>query len=269
VARAEAIAPGDAAWIPAWEPWLPVSALGGGTIGRLLGEAVSRWSDCWLVDRERVVIGAIAEFSAIGADGAETLIADDGLAIRSTEQARIGLARLMLGASSGEKAPTAADRDVLRQLAERCLNDLRQRLAAALGFSGGEWRTEHEPIPLAQAQIYPIGIAGKEPLLELTLSRALAVRAIKRAAAPGAHRSALRPLSDALAGQEVAVSAALGRSELSLNDLAALAPGDVLVLDRDVGAPAPLAVNGTASGGRATIEEAGGALRLTIVKPFS
>jgi flagellar motor switch protein FliN/FliY len=64
------------------------------------------------------------------------------------------------------------------------------------------------------------------------------------AAAPSAPRMPAKPI-DALAGVEMEVTIEVGRTRIPVGELLQLQPGQVLELDREVGAPLDMFINGT------------------------
>jgi hypothetical protein len=258
----------------AWKPWLPPGALAGGAVERVLAEAARRWSDHWFPGRAVFVLGGSQSLQpadpAFEEVGQRTRLLGEDLALLFGEGSRIAVAGLMLDSRIEARTLTPADRDVLHDLADRCLDDLGTHLAAAFGCPPWrDWRpADAAALPFDDAQVFALAVTGDAPLLRLAVSTELVVTLVKKASSPPAAPP-LRPLGVGLARQEVVLSAMVGRSALTLQELAALAPGDVLVLDRAVGEPATLAVDGALKDLRAAIEDVGGQLRLKILKSLS
>lgn len=256
-----------------WKPWLPKDALDSGAVERAVAEVARSWSGKWFRSQTVSVWSESRPFppatAALDKSGSHSRHLGDGLAISFGERERLAVAGLMLDIRVEPNTLTAADREALHDLADRCIDDLCLQLAATLSEAEESgWRSGGVSLPSEDASSYGLRVSGDEPLLRLEVSSDLAVRFIKYAASPPAPPQ-LQPLGAALARQEIALSAMVGRSEIGLHDLAALSAGDVLVLDRDFGAPASLAVDGALTAACASIQEVGGRLHLKIVKPFS
>ena len=76
----------------------------------------------------------------------------------------------------------------------------------------------------------------------------------------------LGTIKAALAPQPVTMAASLGRCALTLADLAGLAEGDVLLFDRKIGAPLPIALDGGNRLGKCTVEQAGDNIQLRLLE---
>jgi flagellar motor switch/type III secretory pathway protein FliN len=194
--------------------------------------------------------------------------ADGGLALALENDSWMVIARMMLDEPADREALTQADEQLVERLAAECVEDLCKRLAAAFGLGRAAWRRgAFDALPFAEACIYAVGPSEKAPAVRVIVARDLVAGIVKSSAKPARKLPPLRPLADALAKQEVALSALVGRCELSLGELSGLASGDVLVLDAATGGDLPLAINGTARSGRCKVEQEEGLLRLKIVKP--
>jgi flagellar motor switch protein FliN/FliY len=103
---------------------------------------------------------------------------------------------------------------------------------------------------------------GTAALLVRVPSPSAPVATPRPAELPSADLGALRPL----AGVEMAVTAELGRTQLSVSELLNLRPGSVIELDRAAGSPVDVLVNGTliARGEVVVVDEEFG-VRLTEV----
>jgi flagellar motor switch/type III secretory pathway protein FliN len=251
--------------------WLPSGAFDGGAIDRLIAETTRTWSEHWFARRLMRGIGESAwleraEFGRMR--DLQLRFADGGLALALEDDAWMLIARMMLDEPAEGEALTAADEQLVERLATECVDDLCKRLAAAFGLGRATWRRgATDALPFAEACVYALGPSEKAPAVRVMVARDLVAGIVKSSATPASKLPPLRPLSEALAKQQVALSALIGRCELSLGELAGLASGDVLVLDSATGGALPLAINGTALSGRCKVEQEAGQLRLKIVKP--
>ncbi len=250
-----------------WKTWLPAGALGG-RIDRLLAEMLRSWSEAWFCNERTGPLGeiAVAARSGFPPGGGRWRSLDEGLALAIPEQAAGRLARIMLEAPPGSAPYSGSDRQVIEQLAAGCIDDLCARLArlARLGPEA-RWRAgDARPDELAGWLLCDIGVERREPLVRLFIEPGLAARLVKAGLPPSPPTNPLQPVPAGLARQSVGLSAFIGRCELTLADLAGLAEGDVIVLDREVDGAVDLAVDGRPVDGRCTVEQAGAALALRL-----
>jgi flagellar motor switch protein FliN/FliY len=123
-------------------------------------------------------------------------------------------------------------------------------------------------------------LAGEEPAAVLFLAGVATNAAPGEAAAGGADAAATRgaatsptPASrgvEMLHGVAMEVTVELGRTRMSVRELLALSPGDVLELDRAAGSPADLLVNGRLiARGEVVVVDEDFALRVTEIVPPS
>ena len=254
--------------------WLPSGALGSGAVDRLLAATTGEWSDHWFARRLMRGVGESASLDRAEPGRMRDLqlrYSEGGLALALEDDAADVIARLMLGEPADRRAQTEADAQLVERLATACLDDLCDRLAKAFGLvRAPAWRRGGiETLPFAEARVFAFGPSDTEPTVRILVAHELAAGIIRSSAKPGRKPAPLRPLAEALARQNIGLSAVVGRCELSLGEFAGLAPGDVLVLDASTGATLPLAINGVARPGRCALEQDNGQLRLKIVQPLT
>ena len=254
--------------------WLPSGALGGGAVERRLEETVAQWSDHWFARRlmRRVGESAILDRAELGRmRDLQLRFVDSGLALALEDDARIVIARMMLDEPADREARTEADEDLVDRLASACVDDLCARLAQAFGLGRSPaWRRGGiEALPFAEACVFALGPTENAPAIRLLVGHELAAGIVRSSARPGRKPEPLRPLAEALARQDVGLSAVVGRCELSLGEFAGLAPGDVLVLDAATSATLLLAIDGVPRSGRCAVEQENGRLRLKITQPLT
>jgi flagellar motor switch protein FliN/FliY len=145
-----------------------------------------------------------------------------------------------------------------------------ETLAAALGS-----RLDGGPTPIAVEDCLEVLTGGTTVLVPLVAGDTVhalvgvsLVRPVPAAAPPGqtAGTAATSWGLDMLRDVEMEVTCELGRTRMTVRQLLALAPGDVVELDRLAGSPADLLVNGTllARGEVVVVDEAFG-LRITEI----
>jgi flagellar motor switch/type III secretory pathway protein FliN len=248
--------------------WLPEGALTGGAVERALESIAAAWSETWLARELIQLLPASLRQTPAEADGmVPWKDHSDGLSLSLAQNGRNSLAVLMLGLHSND-LPSQVDRLVMDRLADRALDDLGIRLAAAFGF-GAEWAGSIATGPRDLQPIhYRFGTTAGAPLITLAIEAPAAVSLIK-ARMPSPRDTTLGSLSAGLEQQEVSISGRLGGCTISLAELSALVSGDVIVLDRATSDPIELAVAGKAGEGRCTIEQSETGLQLKIVKAIS
>ncbi|WP_322966400.1 FliM/FliN family flagellar motor switch protein [Sphingomonas fuzhouensis] len=217
---------------PDARPWLPADTVPPASLRALLAESIEPWSTRWFA-------GEPLRLSSLRRDGRgdwSWRSLEAGLMLGTTADTMVQVGARMLGVEAKDRA--APDRALLEEVAEDCLGDLRARLVQAVAMAPtAEWR----PVVRAPGWVATI---GTPPLhLGLALTDALFAALVLRVLPP-APALPLGSGAAALAAIEVAVSAAVGRAELSVADLRALEIGDVIILDRPLAAPVPLAVDG-------------------------
>ncbi|WP_341209496.1 FliM/FliN family flagellar motor C-terminal domain-containing protein [uncultured Sphingomonas sp.] len=241
----------------AYEPWLPAAAIARAVdelpVRRLIGE----WGAAWFVGAPPTVCPASGPVEAMASG---TLWASEGLALAVGAEADDVLGALIFGAMPADA--TAGDRTTIASVVAACLADLRARLAQVIGGTGAAaWRTgEVAPARRWQWRVD----AARAAVLQVAVEEAAIARRV-RAALPAVDGAPLVALADAVASQRVDVAALVGRSRVTTVELARLAGGDVVVLDRTLDAPAPLAIDGVAGPLRCTVVEHDDHLTLTLV----
>ena len=258
------------AFIPDARAWLPEPALDPAVVEPMLAAAVESWSRKWFARRPVRRLGPLRR----GPAGRETFAAEiwhrleDGLSLAVGR--RLEIAGAMLDHAVVERTLSPADRAVLDGLAAGCIDDLRQRLCDLLRLPpDAAWQSRETP-PAIEPDAWSclLGQDDGEPLVRLVLSHDLFVGLVKLSARTPAPPLRLRPVAEGLAAQPVAVSAFLGGCQLPLAEIAALVPGDVLVLDRDLDEALELALDDGGRSGGCALHLESGQLLLKLTSPF-
>ena len=247
--------------------WLPDGALSGGAVERACADAVAKWTDTWFARRLPAPPEPVAAAARAG-DGLDCRTHEDGLCVSTSSAARYAMAGLMLDVVVDGAALNAADKAALEALAGGCIEDLCTELARAFGLGGSAWERGGVDLAGHEARCYAVGLGGGAPPIRIAVETSAAVGLIKAAAPAADKRPPLQPLRQGLSRQTVGLSARLGCCDLSVAELAALQPGDVLVLDRLLDDPLDLAVAGEPTRASCTVEQEGGSLHLKILKPL-
>jgi flagellar motor switch/type III secretory pathway protein FliN len=173
-------------------------------------------------------------------------------------------AQLVAGPQPGETRSTPPGASLAASLGEAIVETLaRGLLGSAPAAAAAELRWDGEGVPEAWlapgagAEIYDLSPAL--PLV-IALSPALVAASLPKAPAGRAGREALAARAGAVESCAVELQAVAGNAELELGELARLAPGDVIVLERRLDEPLALQLGGhtvarvqlgTARGGKA------------------
>lgn len=245
--------------------WLPAEAIRRGVGDVPIRASVRDWASSWFAAGQMDVTGDPMATSGPGKAAGTCWQLADGVVLALATDAEARIAAAMFGAPDDPTSLTAADRAALDGAAEACIADLRARLASALRLGGGAWRGGAPDDGPPFWWSWRVSDRGGSTLLEIALSEELMVRRVRGALAPAPAPRDLSSFAVALSDQDVAISALVGRSRLTTTELAGLARGDVLVLDRDLDTPADIAVEHRPKSLRCTVDRHDDRLQLTIV----
>jgi flagellar motor switch/type III secretory pathway protein FliN len=247
--------------------WLPAEAIQRGVRDVALRTCVREWAAAWFTSRQVDLAGDPVSAQLSGRTRGTSWQLADGVAVSLAEDADTRIAAQMFGTPEDPGSLTVADRAALDAAAEACITDLRTRLVSSLRLvGGGAWRARTaEPDTGMSWWTWRVTDGRGDALLEIALSEDLIVKRERAALPPVPVGSRLSLLAVALSDQPVTVSALVGRSRLTTTELAGLTPGDVLVLDRDVGAEVDIAVEHRPKSLRCTVDRQDDRLQLTIV----
>jgi len=217
-------------------PWLPDVCLRDKRACRRLSETVAQWSRRWL-SRGWQAIGPLGQASGEADDNGWSVLRTGGrTTIEGAPRAVLRLALAMLG-EDDRTSLSPRDHKFLRRLAGQALDDLVAAVDDLL--PGGD---SSATTWIGKPWSLPIGPAA-EPLLQVSIATS-DLSLLARQAYP---RNAVGPLdsrSSAVADMLVPISVHLGMATMDVAQFDALEPGDVIVLDRSVTAPATLLVAG-------------------------
>ena len=245
--------------------WLPAEAVQRAVRDVALRSCVREWGAAWFAARSVDLAGDPAAGPQPGTTHGTCWHLADGVVLSLAEDAETRIAAMMFGAPDEGASLTPADRTALDAAAAACVADLRGRLVASLRLGGAAWRRGTVEPGMGPWWTWRVTDGGRTDLLQIALSEDLIVRRARAALPPVVTGKTVAPLAIALAGQPVAVSALVGRSRLTTTELAGLAAGDVLVLDRDLTAAVDVAIGYQAKPLRCTVDRQDDRLQLTIV----
>jgi hypothetical protein len=212
-------------------PWLPPAARG--DVESALARWLGRWLEGWIAEpcRLRVQPRTRGEIRALQWRGAP------GAMVGAGADAEAQLGRDLCG-GEGDVAHQP-DRDILRPLATRLLDDLASSLQGLA--EPGNGRPLRDGVP--DGELFTAAPEQGGWSIALALAPATVI-ALRKAVAAGGRRAAVGSRQAAIAPQMARLGCQLGQTRLSAGDVAALAVGDVIVLDRRPGIPLPLTIEG-------------------------
>lgn len=222
---------------PSVREWLPAEAAASAAVRRLIREAVGTWAPKWFARAEIAASEVEVRSGAATARAAGWQVARAvGTALSPSETLR--LAGLALGADPERLVLSEADRDILGRFAAGIAGDLAGAIEAALGLDPPEAESSSatdDPFCGEGGLQFSVIHRGDRPLLHVAIPAAALVPFRKAAIPPARRRAApLARIDRAFESTAVRVEARLGQAVLPLRELAALAPGDVVILDRAI-----------------------------------
>jgi hypothetical protein len=224
--------------------WLPPSALADARIRKIFSDEAGRWNDRWFAGRLEFTIGefvaATAARRSISATG-EWRAIGSGFACYWNDEQALALAKNVLDANQSPHQIAGADSELLQSVA----HDVTADLATAFGKATG----------LSKDSVFDNGIFENYGGLQIVLNTPKKTEPQLKLAVPIGVAAALRKsvmarpqlpeplkggLTDGFDKEHVAVAVHLGQATLSAQSLWGLAPGDVIVLEKDMDAAFPM-----------------------------
>ncbi|KAF0177033.1 MAG: hypothetical protein FD124_2266 [Alphaproteobacteria bacterium] len=236
--------------IEAAEAWLPEAALTDAAMTGELGGILRAWSAHWLRGGPIIDVSMRMDASETGARDRGLVYADDpeAVVLSTTPRGEVAIALAMLGLPLRWLRLKPADIGVLRAFTAAAMADLAVRLCPLisdrpLALSPYLEAPRLGPRP-ARVVCASMQWTGAPDALQLHMSRGCAAAARKRLCRDVRQGRPLESRSGAIARQVVKVGAYVGAGGAELAELCSLDVGDVLVLDRGVGAAFELTVDG-------------------------
>lgn len=225
--------------------WLPGDATASAAVRRLVGEAVGIWSPKWFARAEARAAGFEARQGAAARRPAGWQAANAvSTSLAASETVR--LAGLALGAEPERLVLSEADRDLIGSFTASIADDLARMIESALALdrdAAAAPASVEDPFGGDGGLQFTVNDQDDRLLLQVAIPAAALVPFLKAAIAPSRRRPApLARIGDTFESTAVRIEARLGAVTLPLGDLAGLAAGDVLILDRAVEDGAELAL---------------------------
>lgn len=248
-------------------PWLPPDTCFG-RVDRKIAGIVREWSRAWFGDDDvEVAPGASPGDAALRAAKPRPCAAGTWLLVQ--DGAAAAIARSALQIDPGLRA-TQADETVLDAIGQACLAALGDALARELGLDAASGIAVDSVFGLGPVTRWEIHCERMPTRLGLAIREVERIELLLRLLPSPSPRPGLPSLDLALASLEVELGADLGTCGITLAELGSLSSGDVLVLDRDLSAALPLAIDGApARGGTCKVSRQADNLLLEISEPLS
>ena len=215
--------------------WLPDAALTLDRISAALSVCLQEWAEAWIGDAVTAAQVQFSDAAQISTQVGRIHVAGSATSISSEGRAKRALLEALLGSSLHGHVLTERDHRLLDGLAGRALQDLVAR-CDDLG------RATDLPAAAARAAIVTLRCpAGEIAKLELPHS---ALAGLVKASLGDNHGKPMSISSrvEALGEAAVEIEAVLGENILRFEDVAGLAVGDVLLLDRALEEPAQIRI---------------------------
>lgn len=224
--------------------WLPAEAMDSAPVRALVAEAAGRWSSKWFARADPSVGAFEARRSGTERRSGGWRVGA-AVATAQTPAESVRLAASALGAELERLVLSETERDIVTRFAGEIAADLAATIERALGLdpvAPGEILQSPDPFEGAGGLRFCIADRTGRSMLDVAIP-SFALAAFRKAAirAPRRRNAPLVPLAGAVDEGPVRVVARLGAVILPLGELAGLAAGDVLVLDRAIEDGAELA----------------------------
>lgn len=241
-------------------PWLPANCLTARRAAEPFERIVAAWASEWFKGDGWHVLGT---WDAVGQPDASdwTILRDASrLQLKAKPKAMQTLALAVLGMDEQPKC-TEQDLRLMRRVAGRALDDLQVRLEQGLG-SGQATNTIY---PGENGATYSllIGIVGGAQLA-VECAAADLVALVRQTYPATSLPDDLQDASTAPETQPIKVAAHLGSASISIEQIAGLETGDILILDRSADASVHLRINDTPTDLPFALGEADGKITLEL-----
>jgi len=215
--------------------WLPDAALTLDRISAALSICLQEWAQAWIGDAVTAAQVQFSDAAQISAQTGRVHAAGSASTVSSDGRGKRTLLEALLGTSLHGHVLTERDHRLLDGLAGRALEDLVARCDRLVGAF---------PAPAETARVLVVTLrcpAGEIAKLELPHA---ALAGLVKASLGDNHGKAMSVSSRAQALDEatVEIEAVLGENILRFEDVAGLAVGDVLLLDRSLDEPAQIRI---------------------------
>jgi hypothetical protein len=248
--------------------WLPERALNDGVVFDALRVVVDAWLHDWVQAPKPFALQSDTDVDWSDASEGSLCIkqGDVGFRISIAPLGQVQLAEAILSARWVWRRFAGTDLRLLRALSERSAEDLGRRLVRSLGLGAVERWDDAAPLSgrLQRCSLYFSG--NPKAMLQIDMDRAFCVALRKRHCRPMRPMKPIGSLAAAVSGEMTSIGGYIGAGAVTMAELASLRSGDVLVLDRAVGATFDLTINGVATSTPAAVRAGNVDARLSSVR---
>lgn len=226
--------------------WLPIEVVAGEAVRSVLDAAARDWGSAFFTRRRFAVdrIKPVAASARAPTEGPGWRRYSANVSISVQRLTASQLVARALDADLGAVAVSDQDRLLLDSFERKLFAELAARIEAKLGSTGQAYdgpREVADPFGPEGGAVAVLTEDNGARLMSLALPGRVLLPLCKRSIPPSSRsRSRLKSPAAALAPTQVVLEATLGSAEVALADLRDLAPGDVLVLNRALDAPADI-----------------------------
>lgn len=223
--------------------WLPPIAIFDGGVSRRFDELLQTWRRQWFPAPITLTSKATAAPISGIHRGEHWRTQCGNLAFAADQQRRIRLASAVLGFNKTWRKSDSRDAAFLSRLAQEAVADFAAGLASLFQNKPSLEKIEGttDSLPIAMS----FGVSnGAGKLFDISVSWEAAVAARKSLTPPARATLPLQSRHAAIASQQIRIGGYVGSGRVELSDLRALAPGDILVLDRAIGDEFNVTING-------------------------
>ncbi|MEO1045896.1 MAG: FliM/FliN family flagellar motor switch protein [Pseudomonadota bacterium] len=258
---------------PKIHAWLPETALNPVRLAATLSADIDAWADDWFAAwRIQPIVVDKCTSVADKPDRAEKRQIKPGLTLTISQSGCDILAAELFGIDWDRFSPRPADRRPVDDAASTCLDDLCDRIRRTMpddnrSMDSADSDQGSSAIPQAQPAQWSAALHDKQgrDIAQIGIAHDFLLDYSRAAIPPSRCHRTLTDRGDALLASCVALGARIGGATLSLAEIAACEPGDVVILDRMMADRVQLTVNDLllpTTG--AQIDRHGDAVRLAI-----
>lgn len=226
-------------------PWLPTGALNDGALATAVRETGSAWASRWFVEQRALSekLTPIKERTKIRGDHCTWAIGTDlTFSIDQASLQKVALSMLSLPLPRGQTLKPR-DIDTLASVARSAIVDLATSVGTLFQIGASPSLSGARDIERGGIKI-TITAGGNGPTFDIYASEAATTTARKALTKRSKTHTRLSSIHSGLSKQNVSVGARLGESKMSLPELANLALGDIVVIDRGPEDQFELTING-------------------------
>lgn len=232
------------------EAWLPIDIAAREVVQSAIGRAIADWSTLWFPRPHVGVSGFKATRNAPRdeANGAGWKIYRSTVAVSCPQRSASWLVGWALDAQLDQLILKKADRRLLELFERTLIEDLAHKVELALGIESEaqlQPRSVRQPFDRRGGVTVSLSEDLGAPLLLLAVPLQALLPLCRTSMSPARREvSTMACFAQALGAADLTIEANLGHADVPVAELLALAPGDVLVLNRGLTDPIDVALAG-------------------------